>query len=49
MGPELKLGFTRRNVFRGGEKLDVNLHGSYEWQTSSQESNMNTYQHQRQS
>ena len=45
MGPELKLGFTRRNVFRGGEKLDVNLHGSYEWQTSSQESNMNTYQY----
>ena len=43
MGPELKLGFTRRNAFRGGEKLDVNLHGSYEWQTSSQESNMNTY------
>ena len=45
MGPELKLGFTRRNAFRGGEKLDVNLHGSYEWQTSSQESNMNTYQY----
>ncbi len=45
MGPELKLGFTRRNLFRGGEKLDVNLHGSYEWQTSSQESNMSTYQY----
>lgn len=45
MGPELKLGFTRRNAFRGGEKLDVNLHGSYEWQTSSQESNMSTYQY----
>lgn len=45
MGPELKLGFTRRNIFRGGEKLDVNLHGSYEWQTSSQESNMSTYQY----
>ena len=45
MGPEIKLGFTRRNAFRGGEKLDVNLHGSYEWQTSSQESNMSTYQY----
>ena len=45
MGPELKLGFTRRNAFRGGEKLDVNAHGSYEWQTSSQESNMSTYQY----
>ncbi len=45
MGPELKLGFTRRNAFRGGEKLDVNAHGSYEWQTSSHESNMSTYQY----
>ena len=31
-GPEVKIGFTRRNLFRGGEKLDINLHGSYEWQ-----------------
>ena len=45
MGPEMKIGFTRKNAFRGGEKLDVNLHGSYEWQTSSQEANMNTYQY----
>lgn len=35
MGPELVLGFTKRNAFRGNEKLDINLHGSYEWQTSS--------------
>jgi hypothetical protein len=28
----VKIGFTRRNLFRGGEKLDINLHGSYEWQ-----------------
>jgi len=33
LGPELVLGFTKRNAFRGGEKLDINLHGSYEWQT----------------
>lgn len=45
MGPELRLGITRRNAFRGGEKLDVNIHGSYEWQTSSSTSNMNTYQY----
>ena len=31
-GPEAKIGFTRRNLFHGGEKLDINLHGSYEWQ-----------------
>ena len=33
VGPELVVGFTKRNAFRGGEKLDINLHGSYEWQT----------------
>ena len=33
-GPEMKLGITRRNAFRGAEKLDINLHGSYEWQSS---------------
>lgn len=35
MGPELRLGVTRRNAFLGGEKIDVNVHGSYEWSTSS--------------
>ena len=45
MGPELKMGATRRNLFRGGEILDINLHGSYEWQTNAEESNMNTYQY----
>ena len=34
VGPELRLGFTKRNAFRGGELLDINLHGSYEWQRS---------------
>ncbi len=33
VGPELVMGFTKRNAFRGGEKFDFNIHGSYEWQT----------------
>ena len=45
LGPELKIGLTRRNAFRGGEKLDINLHGSYEWETSGQADNMNSYQY----
>ena len=45
MGPELKLGITRRNAFRGGEKLDFNVHGAYEWQTSSNQSSMNSYKY----
>ncbi len=43
-GPEAKIGFTRRNLFRGGEKLDINLHGSYEWQHGGG-TNSNTYQY----
>ena len=43
-GPEVKIGFTRRNAFHGGEKLDVNLHGSYEWQKNSNK-DMSTYQY----
>ena len=41
MGPELRMGVTRRNAFRGGELIDVNVHGSYEWasQGGSQMSN----------
>ncbi|MBQ9356216.1 MAG: BamA/TamA family outer membrane protein [Prevotella sp.] len=42
MGPEVRVGLVRRNAFRGGEKLDINLHGSYEWQTGG---NMSTYQY----
>ena len=45
LGPELRLGLTRRNLFRGGEKLDINLHGAYEWQTSGKGDNMNSYQY----
>ncbi|HEY9542515.1 translocation and assembly module lipoprotein TamL [Prevotella sp.] len=33
MGPGLVIGLTKRNAFHGGEKLDINLKGSYEWQT----------------
>ena len=38
VGPELVIGLTKRNAFRGGEKLDINLHGSHEWQTIRKES-----------
>ena len=41
MGPELKAGLTRRNAFRGGEKLDFNLHGSYAWETNKRTSDSN--------
>ena len=43
-GPEMKVGFTKHNAFHGGEDLDVNLHGNYEWQLSSGE-RMNNYQY----
>lgn len=49
MGPELVLGFTKRNAFRGGEKLDINLHGSYEWQNgnnvSGNSTDLNSYEY----
>ncbi len=44
VGPELKMGVTRRNAFRGAEKIDVNIHGSYEWATSNG-SSMNNYEY----
>ena len=34
-GPEAIIGLTKRNVFRGGEKLNLRVHGSYEWSASS--------------
>ena len=43
-GPEVRIGFTKRNAFRGGEKLDINLHGAYEWQKSGG-SDMSSYQY----
>lgn len=44
LGPELKIGFAKRNAFRGGERLDINLHGANEWQTSGGSKNT-TYQY----
>ena len=43
-GPEVKIGFTKRNAFKGGEKLDINLHGSNEWQKGGG-SDMTTFQY----
>ena len=49
LGPQLVLGLTKRNAFRGGENLDVNLHGSYEWQTGhafdDSETGLNSYEY----
>lgn len=49
VGPEFVVGLTKRNAFRGGEKIDVNLHGSYEWQTGHKEegsdSKFNSYEY----
>lgn len=48
-GPELIMGLTKLNAFRGGEKLDINVHGSYEWQTGHQSegssSKVNSYEY----
>ena len=40
-GPMLKVGITKRNTFRAAEKLDINLHGSYDFSLNdkSRESN----------
>ena len=43
-GPQVKIGFTKRNAFKGGEKLDISLHGSNEWQKGTG-SDMNTFQY----
>lgn len=37
IGPGLTVGITKKNALRGGELLDVNLHGNYEWQTQRDE------------
>ena len=43
-GPEAKIGLTKRNAFRAGEKLDINLHGAYEWECGGG-SDMSSYQY----
>ncbi|MGI6243781.1 MAG: BamA/TamA family outer membrane protein [Prevotella sp.] len=49
LGPGLVIGLTKRNAFRGGEQLDINLRGSYEWQTGHRaegtSSRLNSYQY----
>lgn len=42
MGPGLQVGVTKRNAFRGGEKLSFSLKGSYEWQTGNRVGNDNS-------
>lgn len=49
IGPGLTIGLTKRNAFRGGELLDINLKGSYEWQTGHKahgtKSKLNSYEY----
>lgn len=48
-GPGITIGLTKRNAFRGGELLDINLKGSYEWQTGHHaegtSSKLNSYEY----
>lgn len=45
LGPGLTVGVTNRNIFGGGEQLNVSLTGSYEWQTGSgRNSAFNSYE-----
>lgn len=49
LGPGTTIGFAKRNAFRGGEKLEFNLKGSYEWQTghsnNGNKSKLNSYEY----
>lgn len=49
LGPGAVIGISRRNAFRGGEKLDININGAYEWQTGhnadGSSSEMNSYEY----
>lgn len=49
IGPGIVVGLTKRNAFRGGELLDINLKGSYEWQTGHKaegtHSKLNSYEY----
>ena len=45
LGPGLTLGLTNKNIFGGGEKLSIQLTGSYEWQTGRGKSSVfNSYE-----
>lgn len=43
LGPGLSLGITNRNLFGGGEQLNVNLNGAYEWQTGRNKGNSSLF------
>lgn len=49
MGPGLTLTVSKKNAFRGAEKLSFSLMGSYEWQTgnrvASENSSINSYEY----
>lgn len=49
IGPNVTVGMTKRNAFRGGEKLDISLNGSYEWttghSTEGSSSGVNSYEY----
>lgn len=45
IGPGVSLGITNRNIFGGGEQLQVKLSGTYEWQTGRDRSSLfNSYE-----
>lgn len=45
LGPGVSLGLTNKNLFGGGEQLNVSLFGAYEWQTGSQRNSIfNSYE-----
>lgn len=49
LGPGAELSFAKRNAFRGGERLSLNVLGSYEWQTggsgTSNDVSINSYEY----
>ena len=49
LGPQLILGVSKKNAFKGGEVVDVNVHGSYDWKLSKthddSEVNSNSYEY----
>lgn len=42
VGPGLSFSLGKRNAFRGAERLELELHGSYEWQTATNVHNGNS-------
>lgn len=43
LGPGLTFGVTNRNLFGGGEQLNVSLTGAYEWQTGNDRGNSSLF------